>query len=124
MSLPREFASDNTAPVHTAVLDALVAANHGPSPAYGADPWTARAVDWFQAQFGRRNFGLSGLERHRRQRRLAARVDPPLAGGDLLGRRRTSRWTSVAPLSCLRVEAPRPPDARRQADAGDGAWPR
>ena len=52
MSLPREFASDNTAPVHPAVLEALAAANHGPSPAYGADPWTARARDWFREQFG------------------------------------------------------------------------
>ena len=52
MSLPREFASDNTAPVHPAVLEALGAANHGPSHAYGADPWTARAAVWFRQQFG------------------------------------------------------------------------
>jgi len=52
MSLPREFASDNTAPVHPAVLEALGAANHGPSPAYGKDPWTARAIAWFREQFG------------------------------------------------------------------------
>lgn len=52
MSLPREFASDNTAPVHPAVLEALGAANSGPSHAYGKDPWTARAVAWFQKQFG------------------------------------------------------------------------
>jgi threonine aldolase len=52
MSLPREFASDNTAPVHPAVLAALTAANSGPSPAYGYDSWTARAADWFREQFG------------------------------------------------------------------------
>lgn len=52
MSLPREFASDNTAPVHPAVLTALAAANSGPSPAYGKDPWTARAIGWFREQFG------------------------------------------------------------------------
>ena len=52
MSLPREFASDNTAPAHPAVLEALAAANHGPSHAYGGDPWTARAADWFREQFG------------------------------------------------------------------------
>jgi threonine aldolase len=52
MSLPREFASDNTAPVHPAVLEALTAANRGPSPAYGQDPWTARATAWFRQQFG------------------------------------------------------------------------
>jgi threonine aldolase len=52
MSLPQEFASDNTAPVHPAVLAALTAANNGPSPAYGYDSWTRRAVDWFREQFG------------------------------------------------------------------------
>ena len=52
MSLPREFASDNTAPVHPAVLAALVAANSGPARAYGDDLWTARATEWFREEFG------------------------------------------------------------------------
>lgn len=52
MSLPREFASDNTAPVHPSVLAALQTANRGPSPAYGYDRWTERAVAWFREQFG------------------------------------------------------------------------
>lgn len=52
MSLPREFASDNTAPAHPAVLTALMAANEGPAVAYGDDPWTARAREWLRGQFG------------------------------------------------------------------------
>ena len=52
MRLPREFASDNTAPVHPAVLDALHAANSGPAVSYGDDPLTARLNDWFRAEFG------------------------------------------------------------------------
>ena len=52
MRLPREFASDNTGPVHPAVLDALHAANSGPAVSYGDDPWTARLNDWFAAEFG------------------------------------------------------------------------
>ena len=52
MTLPREFASDNTAPVHPAVLEALHAANSGPAVAYGDDSLTARLNDWFVAQFG------------------------------------------------------------------------
>ena len=52
MSLPRGFASDNTAPAHPAVFAALLAANEGAAPAYGADPWTARATAWFRSQFG------------------------------------------------------------------------
>ena len=38
-----DFASDNAAGASTAVLEALVAANAGFAPAYGADAWTARA---------------------------------------------------------------------------------
>lgn len=41
------FSSDNVAGVHPRVLEALAAANQGPAPAYGADPWTARATRRF-----------------------------------------------------------------------------
>jgi threonine aldolase len=37
------FASDNAAPIHPAILEAMAAANHGHAPSYGADAWTARA---------------------------------------------------------------------------------
>jgi threonine aldolase len=46
------FASDNAAGVHPVVLDALVAANTGHALAYGADPWTARAVARFRELLG------------------------------------------------------------------------
>ncbi len=52
MSLPRGFASDNTSPAHPAVFAALLAANEGAVPAYGADVWTAKALAWFRSQFG------------------------------------------------------------------------
>ncbi len=35
---PLAFASDNTGPVHPLVMEALVAANQGHAPSYGADP--------------------------------------------------------------------------------------
>ncbi len=38
------FSSDNHAGAHPAVLEALVEANRGAAPAYGDDPWTARAT--------------------------------------------------------------------------------
>ena len=38
------FASDNIAGASKPVLDAIVAANSGPAPAYGADPGTARVM--------------------------------------------------------------------------------
>lgn len=52
MSAPREFRSDNAAPAHPAVVEAIAAANDGPAGAYGADPWTRRADEWFRSQFG------------------------------------------------------------------------
>jgi threonine aldolase len=52
MSLPRAFASDNTAPVHPRVLDMLAAVNHGHATSYGDDPWSGKVSDWFVEQFG------------------------------------------------------------------------
>ena len=52
MSLPRGFASDNTSPTHPAVFAALLKANEGAAPPYGADIWTKQAEAWFKAQFG------------------------------------------------------------------------
>lgn len=53
MSLAHEIvSSDNTAPAHPAVLAALAAANTGLALAYGNDPWTGRAHEWFREQFG------------------------------------------------------------------------
>jgi threonine aldolase len=54
MSERRGFASDNYAGVHPRVLDAIAAANEGHAPAYGADPWTARAEERFREHFGER----------------------------------------------------------------------
>ncbi|HUB71817.1 MAG TPA: low specificity L-threonine aldolase [Acidimicrobiales bacterium] len=46
------FASDNTAPAHPKVLEALGAANSGTALPYGADPWTERAQQRFATLFG------------------------------------------------------------------------
>jgi len=46
------FVSDNHAPAHPRVLEALAAANDGSAPAYGADRWTERAEEVFRAHFG------------------------------------------------------------------------
>jgi threonine aldolase len=48
----KSFGSDNHAPVHPEVLAAIVAANDGDAPSYGADPWTAEAKRLFQIHFG------------------------------------------------------------------------
>lgn len=46
------FASDNTAPAHPAVLEALARANTGHARGYGADELTARATARLQALLG------------------------------------------------------------------------
>jgi threonine aldolase len=48
----RGFASDNHAAVHPQVIEALVAANEGHSPAYGEDRLTAAARERFREHFG------------------------------------------------------------------------
>jgi threonine aldolase len=49
----RSFASDNNAGVHPDVMKAIAAANDGHVVAYGADPYTARAVARFREQLGK-----------------------------------------------------------------------
>jgi threonine aldolase len=39
-----DFTSDNTFGAHARILEAVVAANNGPTPAYGEDPFSAQAV--------------------------------------------------------------------------------
>jgi len=46
------FASDNWSGIHPDVLAAIVAANVGHSPAYGADPVSERAAALFKQHFG------------------------------------------------------------------------
>jgi threonine aldolase len=48
----KSFASDNYAGAHPEVMAAIQEANEGHAPAYGADPWTARAREILKAQFG------------------------------------------------------------------------
>jgi len=49
----RSFASDNNAGVHPKMIEAISAANEGHVVAYGADPFTDKAVKTFQKHFGR-----------------------------------------------------------------------
>jgi threonine aldolase len=46
------FASDNWAPAHPQVMDAVLRANRGPVPSYGGDPYTREAETLIRQQFG------------------------------------------------------------------------
>jgi threonine aldolase len=52
MAVSRGFGSDNHAGAHPEVLTALLAANVGHVPAYGDDPWTARATEVVRGHVG------------------------------------------------------------------------
>ena len=52
MSLARAFASDNTAPVHPRVLEALARVNHDRAAPYGDDRYSGQVREWFRGQFG------------------------------------------------------------------------
>ena len=48
----RSFVSDNAAPIHPAILQAVIDANKDNAIAYGDDPWTERAIEAFRTIFG------------------------------------------------------------------------
>ena len=48
----RTFASDNYAGVHPEIMEALVLANQGHAASYGADVYSARAIQKFKEYFG------------------------------------------------------------------------
>ena len=48
----KSFASDNYAGAHPEVMAAIIEANDGHAPAYGADRWTARAEEVLRTHFG------------------------------------------------------------------------
>ena len=54
----KSFASDNYASAHPDVLAAMAQANDGHAVSYGADPWTARALEVLRGHFGEQSQAL------------------------------------------------------------------
>jgi threonine aldolase len=54
----KSFASDNYASAHPDVLAAMAQANDGHAVSYGADPWTARALEVLRTHFGEHSQSL------------------------------------------------------------------
>jgi threonine aldolase len=50
--MTKTFASDNYAGAHPAIIQALIDANQGHAPAYGADEYTQRAITKFKSLLG------------------------------------------------------------------------
>ena len=51
----RFFASDNSAPVHPEIMEAVLTANEGHAVSYGDDRWTREATGHLKKLFGRRS---------------------------------------------------------------------
>jgi threonine aldolase len=51
--MKKSFASDNYSGVHPEIMEALIKANEGHEPAYGADPYTQEAGKKFKSIFGK-----------------------------------------------------------------------
>ena len=81
----KSFGSDNHAGTHPAVMRAIVEANTGDAVAYGADPWTARAVGELRRLAGGGRRGVPGAQRQRRERARARPAARPARGGHLRG---------------------------------------
>ena len=79
----RGFASDNYSGVHPEVLAALAAANEGHQVSYGEDDYTARLAAADGGALRRGNRVLPGLQRHRRERPVAAVPAAALGSGHL-----------------------------------------
>ncbi len=50
-SIGKNFSSDNVGPISPAILQAMIRANDGAAPSYGADPWTARLQELVRETF-------------------------------------------------------------------------
>jgi threonine aldolase len=90
------FASDNTAPVAPAILDALTAANKGYALGYGNDDWT-KALERRFAEIFERDVAVFLVPTGTAANALAlAHVSPPW-GGCCATPNLTSRPTNAAP---------------------------
>ena len=115
----KSFGSDNHAPVHPDVLAAIVAANDGDAPRYGADPWTARreAAVHRALRAGRR--GAPGVQRHRGQRAVAGHAAALVRGRDLRRHRAHPHRRVRRAGAAARLQAAAGRD-RRRPDLGRG----
>ena len=111
----RGFASDNYAGAHPEIIAAIAEANGGHQISYGEDAYTARLQEVMAGHLGPGRRGLPGLQRHRRQRAVAAIDAAPLGCGDLHRDRAHQHRRERRPGTGRRDQAADRPDAGRQA---------
>lgn len=56
--MKRGFGSDNHAPVHPKILEALLECNHGHAPSYGTDDWSNKVEKTIKEHFGPEAIGF------------------------------------------------------------------
>ena len=115
----RGFASDNYAGVHPEVLEALAEANGGHQIAYGEDVYTrAPAARCSPQPLRRRRPGVPGVQRHRRERAVAAVDAAALGCGGLRRDRAHQHGRERRPGAGRRAQVADGDRAGRQAHAG------
>lgn len=120
------FASDNWAPAHPDVMNAVVRANSGPAPAYGADPYTQEAESLIREQFGagaQPFFVFTGTGANVLSIESCVRPYEAVLCSDT-AHIQTSEWGAVERMTGSRIMAIHAPDGKLGAEGVAAAIPR
>lgn len=119
------FASDNWAPAHPVVMDAVVRVNSGPVPSYGADPYTQEAESLIREHFGSAAqpfFVFTGTGANVLSVESCVRPCDSIICSDT-AHIYTSEWGAVERMTGSRILALNAPDGRITAAAVDALIP-
>ncbi len=123
-SLPNS-ASDNWAPAHPDVMDAIVRANSGPVPSYGGDPFTQEAEELIREQFGSRAqpfFVFTGTGANVLSLESCVRPYEAILCSDT-AHIETSEWGAVERMTGSKILAIHAPDGKLTASSVAAAIP-
>jgi threonine aldolase len=119
------FASDNWAPAHPDVMDAVVRANNAPVPSYGGDPYTQEAEALIRRHFGSTAqpfFVFTGTGANVLSIESCVRPYEAIVCSDT-AHIYTSEWGAVERMTGSRILAVHAPDGKISADAVAGMIP-
>ena len=123
-SLPN-FASDNWAPAHPEVMDAIVRANSGPVQSYGGDPYTLEAEALIREHFGseaRPFFVFTGTAANVLSLESCVRSYEAIISSDT-AHIYTSEWGAVERITGSKVLSIHAPDGKLTPDGVAAAIP-
>lgn len=119
------FASDNWAPAHPDVMDAVIRANNGPVPSYGGDSYTQEAEALIREHFGataQPYFVFTGTGANVLSLESCVRPYEAIICSDT-AHIYTSEWGAVERMTGSRIIAIHAPDGKISADEVAGSIP-